>query len=390
MGTATDMIRCKLCLYPQGKPDLAFDAEGVCSACRNYANRPQIDWEQREAELVAILDLSRREARGPYDCIVPSSGGKDSHYQVLKLIELGARPLVVTASTCLLTPVGRLNIENLKRYATTIEVSPQRRVRRQLCRLGLELVGDISWPEHATIFTVPLRMAKAMGIPLVFYGENPQAEYGGPIGAEQARGMTERWVSEFGGFLGLRANDFIGREGITEADMAPYQPLQDFAGLEVYFLGQFLPWDSRENAHAASAAGFYAPVPPPCDASLWNFENLDNAMTGLHDHGMYRKYGYGRFAAQASHDIRRGEMTREKALQRARWAEGRFPEKYANVLLREVLECVKMTREQLFAALDAHTNWDLFARVESGRPILKEWAGDAENEGDSNSALQGA
>jgi hypothetical protein len=41
---------------------------------------------------------------------------------VLTLIELmGAKPLVVTAVTCHLTPIGRANIDNLARYATTIE-----------------------------------------------------------------------------------------------------------------------------------------------------------------------------------------------------------------------------------------------------------------------------
>jgi hypothetical protein len=28
-------------------------------------------------------------------------------------------------------------------------------VRAKLNRLGLELVGDISWPEHVSIFTTP-------------------------------------------------------------------------------------------------------------------------------------------------------------------------------------------------------------------------------------------
>jgi hypothetical protein len=32
-------------------------------------------------------------------------------------------------------------------------------------------------------------------IPLIFFGENPQREYGSPLGAEQALMMTKRWVS---------------------------------------------------------------------------------------------------------------------------------------------------------------------------------------------------
>ncbi|KKN16257.1 hypothetical protein LCGC14_0977660, partial [marine sediment metagenome] len=65
----------------------------------------------REDEFLQILKSGKNDSG--YDCIVPSSGGKDSHWQVLKLIELGVRPLVVTASTCHLTEIGRKNIDNL-------------------------------------------------------------------------------------------------------------------------------------------------------------------------------------------------------------------------------------------------------------------------------------
>jgi hypothetical protein len=170
------MNRCRRCVIPQTRPDTEF-VDGVCSACLSFEKRPQIDWHSRREELEALL-ARHRNASG-FDCIVPSSGGKDSTYQVLTLIELGARPLVVTATTCMLTPIGRANIDNLARYATTVEITPNTEVRAKLNRLGLTLVGDISWPEHVSIFTTPFRVAVALGIPLLFYGENPQSQYGG-------------------------------------------------------------------------------------------------------------------------------------------------------------------------------------------------------------------
>ena len=83
------MTLCTRCLYPDTKPDLHFDAEGVCSACRAHDRRREIDWEAREQDLMRILDEA---PRGEFDCIVPSSGGKDSHWQVLKMLDLGLRP----------------------------------------------------------------------------------------------------------------------------------------------------------------------------------------------------------------------------------------------------------------------------------------------------------
>ena len=40
---------------PHTKPDLFFDEEGVCSACRFYEERKLINWESRRKELEKIF-----------------------------------------------------------------------------------------------------------------------------------------------------------------------------------------------------------------------------------------------------------------------------------------------------------------------------------------------
>lgn len=353
------MQRCRTCVIPNTRPDTYFDDTGQCAACIAYANRTKIDWIARQQELVDLLD--RHNGR----CIVPSSGGKDSHYQVLTLLELGAKPLVVTASTCYLTDIGRKNIDNLARYATTIEVTPNRRIRAVLNRLGLQLVGDISWPEHSAIFSIPFRVACDTRIPLIFYGENPQNQYGGPQGTEEAKLMTRRWVTEFGGFLGLRPMDFIGMEGITERDMLDYQPPPEDemrkTGIEAHFLGQYIPWDSRHNARVAIQHGLRCRRPSP--ANWWTHENQDNAMTGLHDHAMYLKYGYGRLAAQISVDVRKGLVHRAEALDIVSNHDGTFPNEYMDVPVQEVLEHIGMTMSQLKETLNRFTNWEVLGQA---------------------------
>ena len=376
------MIRCTECVMPDTRPDTEF-IDGVCSACIAYKQRPQIDWENRKRELERLLSKHRIAGR-EFDCIVPSSGGKDSTYQVLTLLELGAKPLVVTATTCMLTTVGRSNIDNLARYATTIEVSPNKVVRAKLNRLGLTLVGDISWPEHVAIFTTPFKVAVAMGIPLIFYGENPQNQYGGPLESQDAKTMTRRWVSEFGGFLGLRPVDLVGQDGITAADMMAYMPPNpadvDRVGVEAHFLGQYLPWDSHRNEAAARKAGMSwctedgapegEPV-PPSPANYWLGENLDNAQTGLHDHFMYRKYGYGRGCAQASVDVRSGQVSREEALEWVQENDGAFPWFYMGEVYTNVLKRIGVSHPEMVDLLRKFTNWELFIDDGCIRPQLK-------------------
>ncbi len=205
---------CTRCVMPHTKPDLHLDGDGVCNACRSYERRQHVDWDQRRDELVRILD-KHRSKNGNWDCIIPVSGGKDSTYQVVRIKQLGFNPLCVTATTCDLSPIGEFNIENLKRLGVDhIAFSPNPLARAKLNRIGLTEVGDISWPEHVGIFTIPVQLAVKFQIPLIIWGENSQNEYGGPAAAAENNVLTRRWLEEFGGLLGLRVSDMSETYGV--------------------------------------------------------------------------------------------------------------------------------------------------------------------------------
>lgn len=248
------MIRyCRRCVMPETKPDIFFDADGVCSACVHYEKRTEVDWDARRIELDEVLDRYRSPDGSNYDCIIGVSGGKDSTYQVVRMLELGMNPLCVTATTDQLSDIGRRNIENLKGLGVDyFEVTTNPVVRRRINRLALTQVGDISWPEHVAIFTVPVRLSVQLGIPLIVWGENPQNEYGGPATAAEDNVLTRRWLEEFGGLLGLRVSDLIGQEGIERRHLIQftYPSDDDLArvGVTGIFLGYFLPWDGWGNA----------------------------------------------------------------------------------------------------------------------------------------------
>ena len=365
------MIRCSQCVMPDTRPDVPF-TDGVCQACINYANRPTIDWEARQKELIDLLDRHHGE------CIVPSSGGKDSHAQVMKMLQMGVNVTVVTATTCFLTKIGRMNIDNLARHARTIEVTPNRRIRAVLNRKGTEMVGDPSWPQHSSIWAIPFRMAVELKKPLLIWGENSQSQYGGPAGTELARQMTRRWCAEFGGLNGLRPMDFVGTEGIREADMQDYMLPSDqdieSVGVEAHFLGAYQPWDSHENARIAKEAGMIQVL--PCSANWWHHENLDCFFTFWHDAFMFRKFGYGRGCAQISIDIRAGLVKREFALDWVRAHDGEFQESYMGIYNDQGLERIGMTRAELTKTIDAFTNWELFSKAGNGHRLLKEFEAD--------------
>ena len=371
---------CCRCVMPDTKPDLPFDEDGVCGACRNFERRTEVDWDERRRELESILDRYRSESH--WDCIVPVSGGKDSTFQVLKAVELGMNPLCVTATTCDLSDIGRRNIRNLERLGVDhVTFTPNPGVRARLNRLGLTEVGDISWPEHVGIFTIPVQAAVSYGVPLIMWGENSQHEYGGPAAAVGNDTLDRSWLEEFGGLLGLRVEDLVSTYGFTQREVRPYRYPSDEElrriGVTGLFLGYFVPWDGQANAVIAQANGLET-FPSTVEGSLVDYENLDNHQTGIHDYFKFLKFGFGRATDIACLHIRRGRLAREDAFALMRDLDGRFPWTYLGKPLDEILRPIDMTVDEFVAVCDRFTNRRIFAFEEgvpvkdfTGRPVLK-------------------
>jgi N-acetyl sugar amidotransferase len=365
---------CVRCVMPATKPDLHIDAEGVCNGCRAYERREQVDWDQRKRELLGILEKHRKTG-GSWDCVIPVSGGKDSTYQVIRMLQMGVNPLCVTSSTCDLSGIGRNNIENLKRLGVDhVEFSPNPIVRAKLNRIALTEVGDIAWPEHVGIFTIPVRVAVQFNIPLVVWGENSQNEYGGPADAAANNVLNRRWLEEFGGLLGMRVSDLTDTYGIPLRQLLPYQYPPDAevqrVGISGLFLGHYLPWDGISNALISQAHGF-STFERAVEGSMVNYENLDNHQHGVHDYFKFLKFGFARATDIACLHVRRGRLTRQDALEIVKLRDGEFPWSYLGKPLEEILEPLDMSIDEFIKICDRFTNKKIFMRDASGA-LLKD------------------
>ena len=367
---------CKRCLIPNSKPDISFNSEGVCIACTNYENRPLIDWDSRKKELLSILEKYKNNSYTNWDCIIPVSGGKDSTYQVVKMLELGMNPLCVTATTCDESKIGRINIDNLRSLGVDhIQVSPNPVIRAKLNKIGFEQVGDIAWPEHVGIFTVPVRAAVQFNIPLIIWGENSQNEFGGPAAASENNVLTRKWLEEFGGLLGLRVSDLSDMYGLKKKHLINYIYPSDEelkkVGVTGLFLGHYLPWDGLSNALIAQANGFKT-FDSVVEGSMVNYENLDNHQHGIHDYLKFIKFGFGRTTDIASLHIRRGRISREDGLKFVKKHEGKFPWTYLGKNLNDILDPLDISIDSFIDTCDSFTNKKIFKTDESGDLIKDE------------------
>lgn len=362
---------CSRCVFPETKPDLSFNEEGICSACVAAEEKNKgIDWEKRAEEFQKIVDHYRLpEGQLGYDCLIPVSGGKDSTYQAyfMKYV-CGLNPLCVCFETTAVTELGQRNLDNLSAMGMdVIHFKKNSEVYKKMVVESFKRVGDEMWPNHIGIFTIPVMFAVKMNIPLIIWGENPQQEYGGPsLDSVKNRILNRRWLEEFGGLLGNRIQDMVGVQGITEKELSPYFYPSDEdierVGVTGIFLGHYFFWDARKQLEIVKKYGFQVKEDGPLEGTYTNYENLDEKLVSLHDYLKYVKYGFGRATDHACIDIRNGRLTRTEALALVKQFDGKYPI-YG---VHEFMKYSGMSKEEIDEVIDSYTNPVIFSQNDDG------------------------
>jgi len=361
---------CKRCLFPETKPDLFFNNEGVCSACIASEQKDTgINWKQREDDFFTVINRYRKkENEKGYDCLIPVSGGKDSTYQAYFIKEIcGMNPLCVCFETTAVTEIGSRNLDNISKMGIdVIHFKKNYNAYKTMVIEGFKRVGDEMWPNHIGIFTIPVNLAVKFEIPLIIWGENPQLEYGGPLDSIEAKNLNRRWLEEFGGLLGNRIQDMVGVNGLTEKDLTPYfypsEEDMERVGITSLFLGHYFFWDARKQLDVIKQHGFAVKEDGPVEGTYTNYENLDEKMHGLHDYLKFVKYGFGRATDHACIDIRNKRLTRDEGLELVKKYDGKYP-KHS---IASFIEYSGMTKEEIDEIIDSFTNSILFKSDDEG------------------------
>ncbi len=314
------MKYCRICILPDTRPGIALDEDGVCTACRGHRDKEErIDWNARAAAFGEIVADAEDRAAG-YHCIVPVSGGKDSWYQIIKAQSYGLKVLAVTWRTPARTEIGQRNLDAMiKRLGVDhIDYTIDPDVERRFMVAAFEEKGATGLPMHMALFAIPITLAVRLRIPLIVWGENPQLEYGGSEAERLSDRLDADWLAKHGCLMSTDADFWVGKEGLTEADLVPYRfpSAPDFEVRSV-FLGAFFKWDSFENARIAAAHGF-AHDAGDLKTGTWAFADIDCHFISLHHLLKWYKFGITRAFDNLSVQIRNGDMTREEAIERLR------------------------------------------------------------------------
>jgi N-acetyl sugar amidotransferase len=294
---------------PESRPGSWF-VDGVCGACRNYEKRKEIDWAGRERELEEVLERFRGER--PYDCIIPVSGGKDSHRLVKEMTERDMRPLLVTVNDSFThTTAGTHNLRNLiDRFNLNhwqYTISHDLFVRAT--KWAFEQTGEaLKFVEYA-IYTIPYMLAQQMGIGLVVFGENSAYEYGSTenntyVANDDLNAMVRKIEGEY---------EFWMEGGISADEVDTIKPHVASYPLVMY-MSYFIPWSSIDNYEIAKGLGF-KDLTGEWDrlGTIENFEQIDSQAYMVHLWLKYPKFGFQRVCDIASRRVREGRLELEKA-----------------------------------------------------------------------------
>ena len=341
------------------KPTNLFDQNGVCDACRYAEVKDKIEWSEREKEFQDLLDRHRKKD-GSYDCIVPSSGGKDSCYVAHQLkYKYKMNPLTVTWAPHFYTDVGWKNLQSFIHAGfDNMLFTPNGKVHRILTRLAFENLCHPFQPFIIGQKGVAPKTALAHNIPLIFYGENP-AEYGGnAIESNKNSKMDLKFFSRVETdinkiFLGgMNASELMQKEGINKSDLAPYlMPNQEEIEkkkIEVHFCGYFFKWDPQENYYyAVKNCGFQGNT-ERTEGSYSKYSGIDDRIDYFHFYTSIVKFGIGRATHDAAQEIRNNKITREEGISLVRRYDAEFPKKY----FKDFIEYIDLTEDRFWEIID--------------------------------------
>lgn len=391
MVAMPDIIHCKTCLMPSTRPRMTM-VDGVCNACLNALAKKDVDWDARLREFGGIVDNMRSNQDGPYHCVVPFSGGKDSAAIAVWLKRMwGLNPLLVCYGQLLWTDVGRFNFERVRHYGFDIvNFMPNGKVQRDLARQFFIERGHPKQHYDAGVNATPLRVAQAFGIKTVWYAEHGESEYGGHVSSHEAtrtRDLAEVLEHQIGDDPRNWVND-----DISLVDLAPYvmpvvKPRYELyatgpiaeapPSITAYYWSYFHKWDTYENyLYCRDQLGFVGEPASLMDreerptladntrscGTFVGWDSIDDMIDDLDFYMMHIKFGFGRATRQACRLIQNGHMSRDEGLKWARMYDGEPPRRY----MEQILDYLRMDMDEFTKIVDQHRNPEIWKRNKRG------------------------
>ena len=320
------MNYCKSCVYPFKAVNLNISDQGVCSACitaKKFEELSDEFWNMRKLKFEKLISRYLKNNKSNYDCLIPVSGGKDSYYQIHKMVsDYGLKPLLVTYHGNNYLPEGDYNRDRMREVfdADHIVWGPSIEVLKKLNLITFKMMGDMNCQNHCGIMTSPIQIAVKFNIPLIIWGET-NWDISGMYEPDDFVEFSARVRHEHD-LRGYEWYDMV-KHGLSEKDLmwAKYPSDEEIirVGVRGLYIGNFFKWDPNKQTELVQNKYGWRGAQKPFERTYRMMSNLDDRYeNGIHDLMKFIKFGYGRASDHASKDIRTGYMTRDEGIEMVR------------------------------------------------------------------------
>ena len=350
---------------PDTKPGIAFDDEGICSACQSVEKKKRIDWEARAVKLKALCDQVRGSNGNGYECIVPVSGGKDSTYQAYMMSKVhNLKTLCINVTAHLQTYEGIANLNSMVSSLNVdlIKINVRPSVQKKIRRMAMFELGNPNYAEHRVVFAGVARAALYYGAPLIVWGEDIATEFGGNVAESSKNEGSAEDLIDNDLFQNLDFNEFV--EGRIDANTLFFYNQPDKSeffrkGIRSIYLGFYYWWDGYKHCQLAKDLGFMPRRQGCLSGNVLDYDNIDEKLCEIHIWFKFLKFGFWRPTDQCCYHIWNGRMTRDEAVQLVREKQYEFPYEY----FKEFLEYHQMTEAEFRQCEDHYRNCDIWHKV---------------------------
>ncbi|MDB2582743.1 N-acetyl sugar amidotransferase [Gammaproteobacteria bacterium] len=369
------------------KTTLSFDENGTCHACNFHDLKysGEIDWDEREKELVELCSKSRKND-GSYDCIVGGSGGKDSAMtsHLLKY-KYGMNPLTVTWAPHLYTDIGWKNMQNWLHDGgfDNFLFTPNGKTHRLLTKNSTINLLHPFQPFILGQKTFVAKLAVQLKIPLIFYGEMP-GEYGEKVSHKTSSYAKAEKTSETEGYSldyigetdvkdillgGKKVGEYL-QEGVPMVDLMSYLPQSPSAleenGIDFKYLGYYKKWVPQEAYYYAQKHTGFEANPVRTEGTYQKYQSLDDKTDGFFYFTRWIKFGVGRTMMDSAQEVRNEHIEKDEAIALMRRYEGEYPARYE----KEFFEYISMDKNDFLRLCDKFRSPHLW-KIENDEWVLR-------------------
>ena len=183
-STVNNYRICKRCVMDTTAPDIAFTTESYCNFCEDlltyFQSKKNDGLKSQKQFLETFIEQVKKEGmKSKYDCVVGVSGGVDSSWVLVKVIEMGLRPLAVHMDNGWNSELAQNNIANLVRKLNVdlvTHVIDWREYRSLMESFFKADVIDVELLYDNAMLAVNYNNAKKFNIPYIFGGMNQATE----------------------------------------------------------------------------------------------------------------------------------------------------------------------------------------------------------------------